>query len=396
MQNIYQCAAFNIAATAAKDSSEGLFYTRDPREIQPFNIDAAWILSGDMADNLDTFFQSFRLSYNSDIDTVVDRSPLNRRAWVMQERYLSRRIIHYSSEQIFWECLESYVSETHPGGVVFCLKPCPAPRGLKLKLISHFGPNANDDQIVLLRNTLDREYVYTAWIDFICWYTSCDLTYWEDRLVAIQGITRHLENVLQDELVAGLWRSRLLHDLCWSSVPVSHACRKVSSWVAPSWSWVSSFRPVPMWWHDLDDAATVIHVAVRAKKSGALIEGSLTLRCRLIAATLSPLKKSVVFELDTTDYTWLYGSGPRSAFRLDDQDIHLGEHPQVFLTVLRHGPTPEESISGLILIRSAQEPCAFERVGAFFNYRPVCPYDPFFAEIATRHKVAQEQTIKLI
>lgn len=396
MQNIYQCAAFNIAATAAEDSSEGLFYTRDHREIQPSKVNAAWILSDDMANNPDLSFQSYRLSLNRSIDTVVDRSRLNRRAWVMQERYLSRRIIHYASKQIFWECHESYVSETHPGGVVLSDHPMPKPRDLKLKLVSRFGLDTNDDQIALLRNTLDREYVYTAWAYFTHWYSCCDLTYWEDRLVAIQGIVRHMETVLQDELVAGLWRSRFIQELCWFSLPVGRPFRKPSSWVAPSWSWVSSARGVRMWWRQLEDAATVVHVSVRAKKSGALIEGSLTLRCRLIAATLSPHKKSVIFEYDTTGYTWLYDSDARRTFTLDDQDTHLKEQSQVFLTVLRHDAIPEGSISGLILIRSAQGSCAFERVGAFFNDRLDCPPDSFFVEIATRHREAEEQSIELI
>ena len=349
-----------------------------------------------MVNNLDHSFQSYRLSLNRSIDAVVDRSPLNRRAWVMQERYLSRRIIHYASKQIFWECHESYVSETHPGGVVLSDHPIPKPRDLKLKLISHFGSNANDDQIALLRNTLDRDDVYTAWAFFMHWYSSCNLTYWEDRLVAIQGIVRHLETILQDELVAGLWRSRFIQELCWFSLPGDSLSKKASSWVAPSWSWISSARNVRMWWRHLDDAATVVHVGVRVKKSGALIDASLTLRCRLIAATLSPHKRGIIFDLDIKGYTWFYGSDSRLTFRLDDQDTHLEEQTQVFLTVLRHDTTPEGSISGLILISSAQNSCTFERVGVFFNDRLDCPPEAFFVEIATRHKEAEEQTIKLI
>lgn len=34
----------------------------------------------------------------------VERSPTNKRAWILQERALSRRILHFGKEQIFWEC----------------------------------------------------------------------------------------------------------------------------------------------------------------------------------------------------------------------------------------------------------------------------------------------------
>ena len=34
----------------------------------------------------------------------IDKSPLNQRAWVTQERILSRRILHYTRGMIYWEC----------------------------------------------------------------------------------------------------------------------------------------------------------------------------------------------------------------------------------------------------------------------------------------------------
>lgn len=37
----------------------------------------------------------------------VELSPLSRRAWVLQERLLSPRTLHYTNTQLFWECRES-------------------------------------------------------------------------------------------------------------------------------------------------------------------------------------------------------------------------------------------------------------------------------------------------
>ena len=42
----------------------------------------------------------------------LNRAPWNERAWTMQERYLSRRILHFCERQIYWECRGENKSET--------------------------------------------------------------------------------------------------------------------------------------------------------------------------------------------------------------------------------------------------------------------------------------------
>jgi hypothetical protein len=36
---------------------------------------------------------------------VFHKAVLNHRAWVLQERLLSTRILHYSNDELLWECL---------------------------------------------------------------------------------------------------------------------------------------------------------------------------------------------------------------------------------------------------------------------------------------------------
>jgi hypothetical protein len=38
-------------------------------------------------------------------------SPLSSRGWVLQERLLSPRTLHYGKEQMFWECCTCKISE---------------------------------------------------------------------------------------------------------------------------------------------------------------------------------------------------------------------------------------------------------------------------------------------
>lgn len=47
----------------------------------------------------------------------MSESPLNRRAWVLQKRYLSPRIIHFGETQVLWECKSRDCCETFPEGI---------------------------------------------------------------------------------------------------------------------------------------------------------------------------------------------------------------------------------------------------------------------------------------
>jgi hypothetical protein len=46
-----------------------------------------------------------------DFENDVEGSQLNTRAWVMQERVLAQRTIHFSNNQAYWECGEGVYCE---------------------------------------------------------------------------------------------------------------------------------------------------------------------------------------------------------------------------------------------------------------------------------------------
>src|SRR6266542_1322775 len=55
----------------------------------------------------------------SDFRRGVDRVILNTRGWVLQERLLSRRILHFGAEMIYWECCHRAASELNATGYVY-------------------------------------------------------------------------------------------------------------------------------------------------------------------------------------------------------------------------------------------------------------------------------------
>lgn len=159
--------------------------------------------------------------------------PLNQRAWALQERYLSRRLLHYTSVGLIKTCRQEDVRD----------KPRQA-----------WDTNIFYEQLSRVLNTetgsRKREYseVLKAWDTIIGFYTERLLTNRQDKLPAIGGLARRFQKHLGGEYVAGLWRDFLPQGLLWYGRDVFHEVRfgeKVSTvrqtelYRAPSWSWAS-------------------------------------------------------------------------------------------------------------------------------------------------------------
>jgi hypothetical protein len=82
-----------------------------------------------------------------------------------------------------------------------------------------------------------RDELYHQWRVFRIRYTTCHLTKYQDKLVALEGIADMVGEVLEDEPVAGPWKNRLSQDLCWfkSSFWGNHKAKsKPVAWTAPT------------------------------------------------------------------------------------------------------------------------------------------------------------------
>jgi hypothetical protein len=98
----------NIAATGSADGNGGLFFDRNPLDIESTNVEIAWCpLEG----NYTIVDDKFWLQHSN-------YAPLSCRAWVVQEYLFSPRVIHFGRQQLFWKCSDLYAYETHPSGLV--------------------------------------------------------------------------------------------------------------------------------------------------------------------------------------------------------------------------------------------------------------------------------------
>jgi hypothetical protein len=97
MENVFSAAYCTIAATAAIDSCAGFL----ERDINPEYVHVQ-----------DASGKQFYISTDvDDFDNDVGKAQLNKRAWVMQEGVLARRAIHFSANQVYWECGEGVYCE---------------------------------------------------------------------------------------------------------------------------------------------------------------------------------------------------------------------------------------------------------------------------------------------
>jgi hypothetical protein len=92
MEDVFALAYCTIAATSAVDSNAG-FLARNARTEYMRVQDT-------------TGHQVCICTHMDDFEKDVQEAELNNRAWVMQERVLAKRTIHFSANQTYWECGE--------------------------------------------------------------------------------------------------------------------------------------------------------------------------------------------------------------------------------------------------------------------------------------------------
>ncbi|RMZ69982.1 tol [Pyrenophora seminiperda CCB06] len=113
MGSVYSGAACTIASTGSSTSTGGCFHSRSPMSLEPCKIGVSSV------DALSPHWIYARRDDVFDFDRNVDQAPLNTRSWVMQERLLSRRILHFGADMIYWECCLRSASELCPHGYTY-------------------------------------------------------------------------------------------------------------------------------------------------------------------------------------------------------------------------------------------------------------------------------------
>ncbi|KLU85376.1 hypothetical protein MAPG_04402 [Magnaporthiopsis poae ATCC 64411] len=223
MKHIYVNADLTLVAARAAGVDGGMFA---PRQTPPPEV---------------TFRSALHPEYDGCVMlagqhhfTSLEEEPLFSRGWACQERLLARRLVIYGSEDVIWQCQKNMEPKTSAGG------GCRFDGSSTYRLPPAFASDAER---------------MTCWHNVVTDYTRREVSVETDKLPALAGLARLFRGRATgggDQYLAGLWRSSILHDLCWKYARVykdrestdnykmlRKGLRTPSRYRAPSWSWAA-------------------------------------------------------------------------------------------------------------------------------------------------------------
>lgn len=212
MSEVYARSSCNIVATFGQDARESLFQSRCLAKVEIGRVTGARYSKheGHRWTDHDAIVS---VDYTRD---ELHGSEIYSRGWIMQELLLAPRTLLFGRNQVHWQCAELEACEIWPSGVF--------PRGIFSTLMDAGFSKMN----------FTGGQAFDNWARIVERYTRLDLSKEKDRLVAISGIARSVQNQTQDKYFAGHWSSSFLDSLLWiawqdprgsSKVPGVHSSR---------------------------------------------------------------------------------------------------------------------------------------------------------------------------
>lgn len=209
-------------------------------------------------------------------DIVGLGMPLFTRAWFLQERLMSPRIIHFGAMELYWECDHGMVCECLEDDINRHYSEATA-RRLYSSLIRH-STTQNQTTTRPFSSETEQSVLITAseldaWHKMVEEYSRLLLTREMDRLPALSGIA----NMLGNSYLAGIWTDYLPRCLYWTPDTTCNASiRRPFDYRAPSFSWASIEGPVNYhnWFSKLILPSTQIgHVVAAVVDKSSTVEG---------------------------------------------------------------------------------------------------------------------------
>ncbi|KAF4629849.1 hypothetical protein G7Y89_g8298 [Cudoniella acicularis] len=215
MSDVYKFSHMNITALSAHNGTEGCFFPPSS-DNAIFNHQVSAKLSPD-SDETALFNLIDRDLYGN----AISSEPLAKRAWIYQERALAPRVLYLGREMVYFECEEQDYCEAWLDGI----------------------PHS-----ALLWSTLRAKSrgVWTrGWSLVVETYSRCQMTFEHDKLVALSGVAKALQEETGDEYLAGMWRKEISLQIDWRpDRSFGGNIKRPLVYRAPSWSWASVDGPV--------------------------------------------------------------------------------------------------------------------------------------------------------
>ncbi|KAF2146188.1 uncharacterized protein K452DRAFT_263819 [Aplosporella prunicola CBS 121167] len=363
MRQVYLNCVLNIAVDHGKDPHCGAFQERDTLALQKCNV-LGYVYGSD--EGIWSVFHNEKDSFY-----VSMESPLSCRAWAVQERLLSPRILHFGSAQISWECNEEeFLLESLPEAHE---NPVTSPHRIWPFSIPMTQESTSSNQIQGHSLTTLR----SAWWTIVEVYAKGGLTKpHKDKFVALAGIAERFASLYGHDYLAGIFRCDFPVCLLWNTLPGSSRPTE-DGYRAPTWSWASVDGPICMESDLYKDALSpetakelttvkdiqVVHLH-QNNIYGQLKSASIHL-CGLLFCFSTPLPQSVNqysemegFIHSINEPRFMYKLG----FRLDDENDFFHPESLFAFPVLQH--LESKTIDGLIL-KPTNVPKVYKRLGLF-------------------------------
>jgi hypothetical protein len=177
--------------------------------------------------------------------------PLGCRAWGLQERLTSTRIVSFGLGELFWDCAQvPNACESFPSGL----------GATELREVLDMFDLA-DKSIPI---TTDYDTLTGVWWRLLQEYTQRELTYPEDKLVALSAVAKDMGERMNDVYIVGHFLKMLPESLNWTTTVSwpdetrwSRRAQRISGFAetsedtsqlkTPSWSWASMHGPIYRW-----------------------------------------------------------------------------------------------------------------------------------------------------
>lgn len=224
MQIIYEGAALTISAMSARDGRDGCWIPR--RRVFDLTLEGGKSIRLAVHRSFELSYQHASFLSSSQLDSDLETQyPLATRKWALQERLLSRRILHFTAQDLVWECRESARCDC---GMVDIIYP-------------GFLLHRNIFKVLSNRST-PAFYLIMAWMELVVKFSYADLSNEMDVFPALAGLASVFSDKGLGAYRAGLWETSLPIALCWytdqmESLEATHS--RPSRYVAPTWSWAS-------------------------------------------------------------------------------------------------------------------------------------------------------------
>lgn len=253
MMNVYANAILTLSAAASEESNGGLFFERQNGAITPMRLPKLPHSILRYMEEMNSDMPRYcSLSHHFENWHKISRSPVNSRAWTLQEQLLSTRILHFGSGLLVWECLSKAFHETNPHKN---LAENVREKGQRqyydtheqrLTLLGGWSylrslAGQSDEE---LRNT-----IYFTWEQMVSKYSSRSLTRPSDKIPAFLGVCTRVAELLKDEFVGGVWKDTyFLRSILWSVDHPDHATKNESypSWYVLLWGVIVVIDRIPL------------------------------------------------------------------------------------------------------------------------------------------------------